>query len=184
MENYKFNKLNCKDVKEAAKRIQNETGLSFDVHKFIDKYLFATIAEVKVIHHNDLLHAMGTILAGASFFTMLDGSKSEPFIVVDDDFVNAPANVRKWVAYHEMGHIHNDHMKRDCKTIQIDNVKRIILSCIGVASKLELEADSFAINKTSVVESVRVLNWMKRRMSNINGQMELNSRIHHAMKFA
>ena len=58
------------------------------------------------------------------------------------------------------------------------------MSCIGVASKLELEADSFAINKTSVVESVRVLNWMKRRMSNINGQMELNSRIHHAMKFA
>ena len=183
MESYKFNKLNCKSIREATKRIQNETGMSFDPREFIDKYLFATIAGVEVIHHNDLLHSMGATLAGASFFAMMDGTKSKSFIVVDDDFINAPANVRKWIAYHEMGHICGGHLNRDCKTLQMDNVKRLVLSCIGVATALELEADSFAIKKTSIVESVRVLNWMKRRMTNINGQMELSSRIRHAMEF-
>ena len=86
MEKYKFNKLNYKDVKEAAKRVQNETGVYFDIDKFIDKYLFATIAGVKVIHHNDLLHAMGATLAGASFFTTMDGTKSEPFIAQSQMF--------------------------------------------------------------------------------------------------
>ena len=68
-------------------------------------------------------------------------------IKVNLDFMRLDYNTQQWVLYHELGHIHHQHMARGNFKHKLYRIKRNIYTRLGLVVKEELEADSYAVKK-------------------------------------
>jgi hypothetical protein len=70
-------------------------------------------------------------------------------IIVDDEFNLAPKEVREFIIWHELGHIHND--KDSIRTLECEH-----------------KADMYAVSKVGQANAIIALNYMWVRLSTID----------------
>ena len=94
-------------------------------------------------------------------------------ITVNEDFLDLDYDTQRFILYHELGHIHHEHMFRSDFNHKMYRLKRKLFQPFGLVVKEEIQADFFAVKKMGKTEAIKAIT---ETMKLFNSTRELMTR--------
>lgn len=143
---------------------------------------FLFLQPIETVEDYNVFQSEEIVKSNKYFFSMVDINDN---IVVDNDFMKLSDNAKKFLLYHEVGHIAHKHLKSYSKEKK-GKIQKERKRCIknNTVHYWEKEADEFVMNNIPGIDCISALNEMKDYIKNRTGitDKEIENRIKNLNK--